>query len=77
MIDTLCAIVEITLWELIDRTNPAQLLCLAVDRANGFGIYWFLGPEAGGQSAFLLSLSAGVHLILRFISSEEDSLSVS
>ena len=87
MINIICTIVKITFWELIDQTNPTQLLYFAVNPANGFGITCLYtqkaGPEATAKSALLTPLSAGarcymgVHLILRFISSEGDFLSVS
>lgn len=87
MINIICTIVKITFWEVIDQTNLNQLLYSAVNPANGFRITCLYtqraGPEATAKSALLSSLSAGahsytgVHVILRFISSERDFQSVS
>ena len=87
VINIICTLVEITFWESADQTWTG-LPRSAVGRANGFGIYLFVHaesrpPEAIAKSASLLLLSAGarcyagVHLILRFISSEGDCQSVS
>lgn len=84
MINIICTIVMITLWELIDQTNPAQLLDFSVSRANGFGIYLFVHIESRSRGCFsycpqglAVIRGGGVHLILWFISSEGDSQGVS
>lgn len=80
MINIICTIVKITFWELIDQTNQTQLLYLAVNRANGFGIYLFVTHRKQVQrlllsqlffSYCLQGLTILPGLILRFISSSE------
>lgn len=57
MINIICTIVMITLWELIDQTNPAQLLDFSVSRANGFGIYLFVHIESRSRGCCKVSFS--------------------
>lgn len=87
MINIICTLVKITFWEFIDQRNLAHLLYSAVNRVNGFGITcWYtqkVNIEAIAKSALLSLLCTGalgymgVHLILKFISSDGDFQGVS